>query len=51
MLLFTYVTFDGVTYDYLDDSYGLKTYELLSPIVKAIQEINQELDLIEQQIN
>jgi hypothetical protein len=45
------VTFDGVTYDYLDDSYGLKTYELLSPIVKAIQEINQELDLIEQQIN
>ena len=44
------VKFDGVTYDSLDDSYGLKTFELLSPIIKSIQEINKELDLIEQQI-
>lgn len=44
------VVFDGVSYDSQNDSFGLKTFELLSPIVKAIQEINKELDLIEHQI-
>jgi hypothetical protein len=44
------VKFDGVYYDSYNDKYGLKTIELLSPIVKSIQELNKELDLIEQQI-
>ena len=44
------VKFDGVNYDEYNDGYTLKTLELLSPIVKAIQELNNELDIIEQQI-
>lgn len=44
------VNFDGVYYDTYNDKYGLKITELLSPIVKSIQELNNELDLIEQQI-
>lgn len=44
------VKFDGVSYDEYNDGYTLKTLELLSPIVKAIQELNNELDSIEQQI-
>lgn len=44
------VKFDGVSYDEFQDKYTLKTLELLSPIVKSIQELNNELDLIEQQI-
>lgn len=44
------VKFDGVNYDEFNDGYTLKTLELLSPIVKAIQELNNELDIIEQQI-
>lgn len=44
------VKFDGVSYNSHSDIYRLKTMELLSPIVKAIQELNNELDIIEQQI-
>jgi hypothetical protein len=44
------VKFDGVSYDEYNDGYTLKTLELLSPIVKAIQELNNELDIIEQKI-
>ena len=44
------VKFDGITYNDHSDVYRLKTTELLSPIVKAIQELNNELDIIEQQI-
>ena len=44
------VTFDGVSYDEYNDGYTLKTLELISPIVKSIQELNNELDLIEQQL-
>ena len=44
------IKFDGVYYDIYNDKYGLKTLELLSPIVKSIQELNNELDIIEQQI-
>ncbi len=45
------VKFDGVSYDEYNDGYTLKTLELLSPIVKAIQELNNELDIIEQQLS
>ena len=45
------VKFDGVSYDEYNDGYTLKTLELLSPIVKAIQELNNDLDLIEQQLS
>ena len=44
------VKFDGISYNSHSDVYRLKTMELLSPIVKAIQELNNELDIIEQQI-
>jgi hypothetical protein len=44
------VKFDGVSYDEFSDGYTLKTLELLAPIVKAIQELNNELDIIEEQI-
>lgn len=44
------VNFDGVSYDEYNDGYTLKTLELLSPIVKSIQELNNELDIIEQQL-
>ena len=44
------VKFDGVSYSSHSDVYRLKITELLSPIVKAIQELNNELDTIEQQI-
>jgi hypothetical protein len=44
------VKFDGVSYSSHSDVYRLKIMELLSPIVKAIQELNNELDVIEQQI-
>lgn len=44
------VKFDGVSYDTYNDKYGVKMLELLSPIVKSIQELNNELDNIEKQI-
>jgi hypothetical protein len=44
------VTFDAVSYDSWNDKYSLKTLELLSPIIKAIQDLNNELDILEQQI-
>lgn len=44
------VKFDGVSYDTYNDRYGVKMLELLSPIVKSIQELNNELDNIEKQI-
>jgi hypothetical protein len=44
------VKFDGITYNSHSDIYRIKNLELLSPIVKAIQELNNELDIIEQQI-
>lgn len=44
------VKFDGISYNSHSDIYRLKIMELLSPIVKAIQELNNELDIIEQQI-
>jgi hypothetical protein len=44
------VNFDGVTYDKWEDKYGLKMLELVSPIIKSIQELNNELDILEQQI-
>lgn len=44
------VNFDGVSYDTYNDRYGVKMLELLSPIVKSIQELNNELDNIEKQI-
>lgn len=44
------VKFDGISYNSHSDVYRIKIIELLSPIVKAIQELNNELDIIEQQI-
>lgn len=44
------VKFDGVSYDTYNDKYGVQILELLSPIVKSIQELNNELDNIEKQI-
>lgn len=44
------VNFDGVVYDKFNDKYQVKILELISPIVKSIQELNNELDIIEKQI-
>jgi len=44
------IKFDGVSYDTYNDKYGVQILELLSPIVKSIQELNNELDNIEKQI-
>jgi hypothetical protein len=44
------VKFDGVDYDKFNDKYEVKMLELISPIVKSIQDLNNELDIIEQQI-
>lgn len=43
-------TFDGVSYNEYEDIYGLAPTELLAPIVKALQQINADLDLIEAQL-
>lgn len=43
-------TFNGVSYNEYEDIYGLAPTELLSPIVKALQQINADLDLIETQL-
>ena len=43
-------TFDGVSYNAHDDVYGLAAIELIAPIVKALQQINEDLDLIEAQL-
>lgn len=44
------VNFDGVIHNEFDEKYRLKTLELLSPIIKSIQELNNELDSIEEKI-
>lgn len=43
-------TFEGVSYNEHDDVYGLAALELISPIVKSLQQINEDLDLIEAQL-
>lgn len=43
-------SFAGVNYNEHEDIYGLAPIELLAPIVKALQQINTDLDLIEAEL-
>lgn len=43
--------FDAISYDSFRDHYTLNYFNLVSSLVKALQEINSELDLIETQLN
>jgi hypothetical protein len=43
--------FDAVSYDSFRDHYTLNYLNLVSSLVKSLQEINSELDLIETQLN
>lgn len=43
--------FDGVFHDTFRDSYTLNHLEIIASLTKALQEINDDLDLIETQLN
>jgi hypothetical protein len=43
--------FDAVTHDTFIDQYSLNYLNLLASLTKALQEINNDLDLIETQLN
>jgi len=43
--------FDAVTHDTFIDQYSLNYLNLLASLIKALQEINNDLDLIETQLN
>jgi len=42
--------FDGITYDSFRDKYTVSYLELVASLVKSVQEINDELDLIENKL-
>ena len=42
--------FDGITYDPFRDKYTVSYLELVASLVKSVQEINDELDLIENKL-
>jgi len=43
--------FDGITYDSFIDKYTVNHLEMVASLTKALQEINDDLDLIETQLN
>lgn len=43
--------FDGITYDSFVDKYTVNHLEMIASLTKALQEINDDLDLIETQLN
>jgi hypothetical protein len=44
-------TFDAITYNNFQDKYTLSYLELIAPLVKSIQQINDDLDLVEAELN
>lgn len=44
------IIFDAVTFNDISDSWSIRSLELLSPIVKSIQYLNNELDMIENKL-
>ncbi len=44
-------SFDAITYNNFQDKYTLSYLELIAPLVKSLQQINDELDLVETELN
>jgi trimeric autotransporter adhesin len=44
------VNFEGVNYDILDDKYALKYFELLSPMVKSIKQIDNRVEILKNKL-